>query len=243
MVAVDEELRDLGDRRAGLPGQQRAAAVLVQTHHGGEAVLAQAPGLAGGDHAVGVAGIADHRDPRIVGRDLVDRTALRDEDLAVVLEQISPFHPGAARLGADQQAPVCIFECGVRIAGQDHVLQQRESAVLQLHRHAAQCLLRSFDRDLQELEDHRLVLAQHLARRDPEQQGVADVAGRAGDRHTNGTFGGHDVCSWGCCGASLARARLTRNAQPLAAGAHRTSCARGPRSTRPDEVDAAGRPG
>jgi hypothetical protein len=40
--------------------------------------------------------------------------------------------------------------------------------------------------DLQQLQDDRLVLAQHLARGDAEQQGIADLAGGAGDGHADG---------------------------------------------------------
>ncbi len=58
----------------------------------------------GGDHAVRVGGIADHGDARIVRRDVVDDLALGDEDLAVVLEQVGPFHARPAGLGADEQA-------------------------------------------------------------------------------------------------------------------------------------------
>ncbi len=59
-----------------------------------------------------------------------------------------------------------------------------------------QRLLRLVDRDLQHLQDHRLVGAEHLAGRDPEQQAVADLAGGAGDGDSNGGFHG--------CGGLLA---------------------------------------
>jgi hypothetical protein len=41
-------------------------------------------------------------------------------------------------------------------------------------------------RHLQQLQDHGLVLAQHLAGGDAEQQGVTDLAGGAGDGHADG---------------------------------------------------------
>jgi hypothetical protein len=71
--------------------------------------------------------------------------------------------------------------------------KQREGAVLQLHGDALQGLLRAFNRDFQQLQDQRLVLAEHFTRGDAEEEGVADVAGRAGDRHADGGLGGHGL--------------------------------------------------
>jgi hypothetical protein len=68
-----------------------------------------------------------------------------------------------------------------------HAGQQREGAVLQFHHHALQRLLRAFSSGtLQQLQDDRLVLAQHLAAGDAEQQGITDLAGGTGDGHADG---------------------------------------------------------
>ena len=49
------------------------------------------------------------------------------------------------------------------VAGQDHAPQEREGAVVELHGDALECLLEGLDRELEELEDDRLVGAEHLA--------------------------------------------------------------------------------
>jgi hypothetical protein len=54
--------------------------------------------------------------------------------------------------------------------------------------HALQRRLRLLHRQFQHLQDHRLVLAQHFARGDAEQQGVTDLAGSAGDGNADGGF-------------------------------------------------------
>ena len=41
-------------------------------------------------------------------------------------------------------------------------------------------------RDLEQLEDHGLVLAEHLTARDAEQQAVPDLTGSTGDRDAYG---------------------------------------------------------
>ena len=73
----------------------------------------------------------------------------------------------------------------------DHAGEQREGAVVELHHHALERLLRLLVGDLEQLQDDRLVLAEHLAGRDAKQQGVADLAGGAGDGDANGSS-----CSW-----------------------------------------------
>src|SRR6185312_14292773 len=69
-----------------------------------------------------------------------------------------------------------------------HALEEREGAVLQFHHHPAQGGQRRLDLD--EMEDDRLVRAEHGARGDAEEEGVADLAGSAGDGHTEGVLHG-----------------------------------------------------
>ncbi len=62
-----------------------------------------------------------------------------------------------------------------------HAGQQREGAIVQFHHHALEGLLRFFVGDFEQLQDDRLVFAEHFAGGDAEQQGVADLTGGAGD--------------------------------------------------------------
>ena len=57
--------------------------------------------------------------------------------------------------------------------------QQRERAVVEFHHHA----LGGADRvgQLEQSQLHRGVVAEHRARRDAEERGIADLAGGAGD--------------------------------------------------------------
>jgi len=66
--------------------------------------------------------------------------------------------------------------------------QQREGAVFQLHDHALERVLGLFIGDFQQLQDHRLILAQHFAGGDAEQQGVTNLACGAGNGNTDGLF-------------------------------------------------------
>jgi hypothetical protein len=51
-----------------------------------------------------------------------------------------------------------------------HSGEQREGAVVEFHHHALERLLRLLVGNLEQLQDHRLVLAEHLSRGDPEQE-------------------------------------------------------------------------
>jgi len=50
--------------------------------------------------------------------------------------------------------------------------------------------------DLEQLKDDRLVLAQHVAVGDAEQQGIADLAGRAGDGDAHWGFSHDESPKW-----------------------------------------------
>ena len=101
-----------------------------------------------------------------------------------------------ARAGADQQRVVGVLEAGLGRGVGLHAGQQREGAVLELHHHALERLLGLLVRDFQQLQDHGLVLAQHFARGDAEQQGVTDLTGGAGDGDADGGFGHEELLKY-----------------------------------------------
>ena len=131
------------------------------------------------DEGVGVGRVADHEDLDVVGRAARERRALRGEDRAVGLEQVAALHALRAGPRADQQGDVRAVERLVGIVGLDHAGQQREGAVVELHRHALERAERG--RDLQQLQDHGLVGPEQLAAGDAEQEAVTDLAGGTGD--------------------------------------------------------------
>jgi hypothetical protein len=186
VVAPDGQLLDGSDRLAGLGGQLRGGTVVVQAQHGGEVLGRQVRRRLHRDVGVGVGGVADDQHLDVARGDGVQRLALRREDGAVDGQQLGTLHARAARTRAHQQRVVGVLEGAHRVAVGFHAGQQREGAVLELHDHALQCVLGLLVGDLQQLQDDGLVLAQHLAGGDAEQQGVADLASSAGDGDANG---------------------------------------------------------
>ena len=114
---------------------------------------------------------------------IVQGLALHREDRRVGFEQVAALHAGGAGAGTDEQAVVRAVERDVRIVRLDDAREQRKGAVIQFHRHAAQGI--ESRRNLQQLQDHRPMPAEHLASRYAENQRIADLAGRPGNRHSN----------------------------------------------------------
>src|ERR1019366_9573885 len=155
----------------------------------------------------------------------------RGEDLGVGGEQVFALHAGAARPGADEQGVVGVLERRHRIAVRRHAGEQREGAVVELHHHAPERLLRFFVRDLEELQDDGLVLAEHLAGSDAKQKGITDLAGGAGHGDTNGGLA-HEI-SEDCEVERKAAAREWASAVKVCCVAIKsTDCAAASRSVR-----------
>ena len=65
-------------------------------------------------------------------------------------------------------------------------MQQRERAVVQFHHHAGDGFLHFRIGDLEQLQDDGLIRTEHRAAGDPEQNAVADLAGRSGHCDAHG---------------------------------------------------------
>lgn len=143
---------------------------MIEADHRGEALGGEAFRLGCGDHAIGVGGIADDSDAGIRGGDGVDGAALTDKNGAVVLEEIGALHPGAARLGAYEKAPVGILEADGGIGGLDNALEERESAVVEFHCDAFEGFQGLLDGGFDQLQNDRLVGSEHRAGGDAEEK-------------------------------------------------------------------------
>src|SRR5438874_4915846 len=189
MVAPDRHVRDGRHGSLGLLGQLRASAILVQARHGKPAVVWDLWRVEPRAVAVRVARLAHDEDPHLGGRVLGDWLALRPEDPSVDCEQVAPLHALLPRHRADEQGPAGALERDLGLARQLHAGEHRKRAVLQLHGDALERLHGRLD--LQHAQHDRLFGAEHLARRNAEDQRVADLAGRAGHRDLDGHSPAH----------------------------------------------------
>ena len=191
VVAPDGEFFDVGDLGAGLGSDLRQGTVVVQAQHGGEVFAWQVRRAFHGDVSVGVGGVTDHQHLDVAAGDSVQGLALGGEDLTVDGQQFSALHAGFAGHGTDQQCVVGVLEGGHRVAVGFHADQQGKGAVFEFHHDALERLLRAFNRHFEQLQNNRLVLAQHFAGGDAEQQGVTNLTGGTSDGNTDGFFA-HD---------------------------------------------------
>ncbi len=67
-----------------------------------------------------------------------------------------------------------------------HAGKQRKGAIVELHHHALERLLRLLVGDLEQLQDHGLILAEHFARGDAKEEGITDLTGGTGDGNADG---------------------------------------------------------
>ena len=164
VVAPDDHLLDAAHGLLNPGRELRQRAIVVEAHHRGEVLLRQRRRGLHRDVGIGVRGVADDQHLDVPRRDGVERLALLDEDLRVLEQQVLALHSGPARLGADEQRDVRVTERDLRIAGAGHAGEQRKRAVLEFHHHAGQRRLRLVERQLEELQDHRLVAARAFRR-------------------------------------------------------------------------------
>ena len=174
MIAPDQHAADTRHVAAGLLGQLRDGAVVIETRHRGEIARVEIFGVGARDHGVGVGRIADHQYADIAIRHFVHGLALRREDLRVGHEQVLALHAGTARPGADQQRGLTVLEGHARIVGGDDPVERGERAVIEFHHHAGE--LRQGGRDLQQVQVHRGIGTQHLARSDTKGECVTNLA-------------------------------------------------------------------
>ena len=189
VVAPDNHARHIAAVAAGFGRQLRDGAVVVKAGHCGELGGGQVRGVAAGDEGVSVGGVAHHQHLHLTGGMGVDGRPLRREYLGVGLKQVFALHPRPSRAGAHQQTEIRVLEGHSRVIGGDDAFYQWKGAVLNLHHRAFQRI--KGRRNLQQLQNHRLLPPQHPAGGDAEQQRVSNLPGSTGNGHPHGLFLSH----------------------------------------------------
>mmetsp|Transcript_33706 Transcript_33706/g.87422 ORF Transcript_33706/g.87422 Transcript_33706/m.87422 type:complete len:459 (-) Transcript_33706:99-1475(-) len=184
VVAPDGDVGDRGVEAARLERELALGAVLVQAGQGVEVLAGNGGRVLHGNQGVGVAGVAHNQHLAGLLGHLVQGLTLANKDLAVHVEQIGALHARAARLGTDEQSPVGISKHLLSGDADLHLAEQGVQGVLQLHGHTLQRLVRALASE--QLQGDGLVVAEHAARGQHEQQVVGDLAGGAGDGHVDG---------------------------------------------------------
>ena len=151
------------DTNLGLERDLRLGPVVVEASERREVLLGDGRRVLHHDEAVGVGRITHHNNLDVLAGHLVEDLALFGKDGRILANQILALHAILAREGTNEQDHVDIGESLSGIDGGNNALEQWIAAILQLHNNAVERLLRL--RDLEHVEDHGLVGAEHLATR------------------------------------------------------------------------------
>ena len=161
---------------------------MIKAQHGGEVFRRQARGRLHRDVGICVGRIANYQHFDIARGNRIQRFALYRKDLRIRFQQILALHTRAAWTCTHQQRNISVFEGGHRVSVCSHAGEQRECTVVYFHHHAFQRFLCFLVRDLQQLKNNGLVLAEHVAIGDAEQQGIADLTCGASNGYSHGSF-------------------------------------------------------
>jgi len=181
VVAVDKDVFDGGEIDAGLLGELGLGAVLIEADHRGEAFGAGGawPATAAIMQLV-LAGL-----PTTAMRASSAATASMIlpwpmKILPLSLRRSARSMPGPRGLAPTSRHQLASLKPTVGVGGLDDALEEREGAVVEFHGDAFEGLEGLLDRGLDQLEDDRLVGAEHRAGGDAEEEGVTDLAGSSG---------------------------------------------------------------
>ncbi len=131
-----------------------------------------------------LAGLPTTNTLTVGARTVVEGLALGAEDATVGLEQIGSLHALLAWHGTHEKCIVAVSESDVGVVGLHHAVEKGKGAVVELHVHTVEST--EGRGDLEQLQDHGLVVAEQLTTRDAEQQRIADLTGCAGDGDSHG---------------------------------------------------------
>ena len=191
VVTPDGEVVNIADVGVGLFGQLVEGSVVVQSGHGSEVFLGDVLGIMGSDQAVGVSGVTDNQDLDVSAGVVVDGSTGIDEDLTVVLQEVTSFHTGSSGLSTDEEGIVGVLETNRVLVTADNAVQEGESAIVEFHGNTVEGT--SGGGDIEQLEDDGLVLAQHVTVGNSEDGGITNVTSSTSDSDSDGGFLGEGL--------------------------------------------------
>ena len=187
VVTPDGEVLHSFDGCAGLLGDLRLGAVLVEAGHREPAVGGNFRRVGTSDQAVGVARVSDNQHPNVASGVGGNGASLGLEDATVDVQQVAALHTGLAGNRTNEQSPVGAVEGVVEVTGGLDAGEQWEGAVVEFHDDAFERLHSGLD--FEQTQDDRLVGSKEGAGGNAEQELVADLARSAGNGDVLG--GGH----------------------------------------------------
>lgn len=110
VVSPDSHLGDVVDGRVGLQGKLGKSSVVVESGHGSEVFPGNSGSVVGADQSVGVSRVSNNNSLGSSLGVVIDGLSSSNEDLSVILKQVSSLHAGSSGLGADEEVVIDILE-------------------------------------------------------------------------------------------------------------------------------------
>jgi len=110
VVSPDGHLLNVSDLGAGLKSKLSEGSVVIESGHGSEVFDRDVLCVVLANESVGVSGVSDDDGLSVTGGMVVDGLADVNENLTVVLKQVSTLHSWSAGLGTDEEVVVNILE-------------------------------------------------------------------------------------------------------------------------------------
>ena len=170
---------------AGDAGELGESTVVIQSEHSREALGRERRSRFHSDVGIGVAGVAHNEHLDVAAGNSVKCFALFGEDGTVGREQFGAFHAFGARTGTHKNGGIGILECDHRVGRGSHVCQKREGAISQFHHHALESSSAFRRIAFEQLQNDRLIGAEHVTSGNAEKQSIANIASRTGHGNAN----------------------------------------------------------
>lgn len=135
VVTPNSEVLDFVDVASSLFSNLAESSVVIQSGHGSEVFFWDVLGVVSGDHAVSVGWVSDNNNLNTSLGVVIEGLASADENLSVVLEEVSSFHAWSSWLGSDEESVVNILETGRKIVVAFDSSGGWEGAILDFHFH------------------------------------------------------------------------------------------------------------
>jgi len=161
VIAPDRHLCDVVDRRVGLKSKLGQGSVVVESGHSSKVLSWDSGSVMCADQSVGVGWVSDNNGLDVRFGVVVDGFAGSDEDLSVVLKQISSLHAWASGLGSNKEVVVNVLEADSGISSKNDIVKGGEGAVVELCLNSLEGLFGPGN--VNQVQDDGLVFSEELA--------------------------------------------------------------------------------
>jgi len=134
---------------------------VIKTGHGGEVLLWNSFSVLLEDKAVGVSWVSDNDGLAISAGVIGHSFTNSNENLTIIFKKICTLHTWSSWLSSNHEGVVDILESGNWVGAADNLVEEWESAIVELSHDSSECLLGEWE--INQVNDDSLTLAQEFS--------------------------------------------------------------------------------